>query len=123
MANNKNLAKAKDGKKDEFYTMLSDIENELKHYKKHFKDNIVLCNCDDPYESNFFKYFALNFNTLGLKKLITTCYAGSTVVTEQLSLFDIEGLVIKKEQEKNPYKIEIVEVPDSMVMVQLIYLM
>lgn len=113
MANNKNLAKAKDGKKDEFYTMLSDIENELKHYKKHFKDKIVLCNCDDPYESNFFKYFALNFNTLGLKKLITTCYAGSTVVTEQLSLFDIEGLVIKKEQEKNPYKIEIVEVPDS----------
>lgn len=112
MANNKNLAQAKDARKNEFYTMLADIENELKHYKNHFKNKTVLCNCDDPFESNFFKYFALNFNSLGLKKLITTCYAGSIVVTEQLSLFDVKGLVIKKEQEKNPYKIEITEVDD-----------
>lgn len=61
-------------KKDEFYTQLSDIENELRHYQKHFKDKIVLCNCDDPRISNFFKYFSLNFENLGLKKLITTCY-------------------------------------------------
>lgn len=112
MANNKNLAQAKDARKNEFYTMLADIENELKHYKNHFRNKTVLCNCDDPFESNFFKYFALNFNSLGLKKLITTCYAGSIVVTEQLSLFDVKGLVIKKEQEKNPYKIEITEVDD-----------
>lgn len=72
--NNKDLSKAKKNKKDEFYTQLSDIENELKHYKEHFKGKVVFCNCDDPRVSNFFKYFALNFEHLGLKKLITTCY-------------------------------------------------
>ena len=66
-------------KNDEFYTQLTDIENELRHYRKHFEDKTVLCNCDDPFESNFFKYFVLNFNKLKLKKLITTCYAGSAV--------------------------------------------
>jgi hypothetical protein len=71
---NKNLHKAKNAKKDEFYTQLPDIENELKHYKKHFKDKIVFCNCDDPRISNFFHYFSYNFEQLGLKKLITTCY-------------------------------------------------
>lgn len=71
---NKILSTAKANKKDEFYTQLSDIENELRHYKHHFKDKIVFCNCDDPRVSNFFKYFALNFEHLGLKKLITTCY-------------------------------------------------
>lgn len=91
MANNKGMAKAKNNKKDEFYTRLEDIEIELKNYKEHFENKIVLCNCDDPYESNFFKYFALNFNTLKLKKLICTCYAGSPIVTEQLSLFDVKG--------------------------------
>lgn len=70
----KNLHVAKVNKKDEFYTQLTDIEKELKHYKPHFKNKIVLCNCDDPSISNFFKFFALNFNELGLKKLITTCY-------------------------------------------------
>ncbi len=74
MAKNKNLHKAKRGKNDEFYTQLVDIENELKHYKEHFKDKVVLCNCDDPRESNFFIYFALNFAHLGLKKLICSCY-------------------------------------------------
>lgn len=71
---NKNLTKAKKNKKDEFYTQLSDIERELKHYKKHFKDKVVYCNCDDPRISNFFHYFSYNFEKLGLKKLITTCY-------------------------------------------------
>ena len=71
---NKNLNQAKSAKKDEFYTQLADIENELKHYKQHFKDKVVLCNCDDPRISNFFHYFSYNFEQLGLKKLITTCY-------------------------------------------------
>ena len=71
---NKNLNKAKDSKKDEFYTQLTDIERELRHYKNHFKDKVVYCNCDDPRVSNFFLYFSLNFEKLGLKKLITTCY-------------------------------------------------
>jgi len=71
---NKNLHSAKTGKKDEFYTQLSDIERELYHYKHHFKDKVVYCNCDDPRISNFFLYFSLNFKYLGLKKLITTCY-------------------------------------------------
>ena len=71
---NTNLTLAKANKKDEFYTQLSDIEKELKHYKKHFKDKVVLCNCDDPRVSNFFHFFSYNFEKLGLKKLIATCY-------------------------------------------------
>ena len=68
------LAAAKRAKNDEFYTQLTDIEKELKYYKDHFKDKIVYCNCDDPRVSNFFHYFSHNFEYLGLKKLITTCY-------------------------------------------------
>ncbi len=71
---NTNLHKAKSNKKDEFYTQLYDIEEELKHYKEHFKGKVVYCNCDDPRISNFFHYFSYNFEVLGLKKLITTCY-------------------------------------------------
>jgi Adenine-specific methyltransferase EcoRI len=71
---NKNLQAAKTGKKDEFYTQLSDIERELKHYKTHLRGKTVLCNCDDPRISNFFHYFSYRFEELGLKKLITTCY-------------------------------------------------
>lgn len=71
---NVRLGDAKAAKKDEFYTQLADIERELRHYRKHFKDKIVYCNCDDPRVSNFFKYFSYNFERLGLKKLITTCY-------------------------------------------------
>lgn len=71
---NKNLNQAKTAKKDEFYTQLVDIENELKHYKEHFRGKTVLCNCDDPRVSNFFHYFSYNFEKLGLKRLITTCY-------------------------------------------------
>jgi Adenine-specific methyltransferase EcoRI len=71
---NKNLHKAKDSKKDEFYTQLGDIERELRYYKSHFKDKVVYCNCDDPRVSNFFHFFSYNFEKLGLKKLIATCY-------------------------------------------------
>jgi len=71
-ARNKNLHKAKNAKNDEFYTQLSDIEKELKYYKQHFKDKVVYCNCDDPEESNFWNYFALNFEYLQLKKLVST---------------------------------------------------
>ena len=71
---NKNLNKAKKAKKDNFYTSLSDIENELKHYSSHFKNKKILCNCDDPRISNFFRYFSYNFDRLKLKKLTATCY-------------------------------------------------
>src|SRR3989339_1387495 len=73
-SSNKNLHQASKAKKDEFYTQLSDIEKELGHYKKHFKGKVVFCNCDDPRVSNFFHYFSYNFENLGLKKLIATCY-------------------------------------------------
>jgi len=71
---NKNLHVAKTAKRDEFYTQLSDIEKELRHYKEHFKGKVIFCNCDDPRVSNFFYYFSYNFEKLGLNKLITTCY-------------------------------------------------
>ena len=90
MAGNKSLGDAKNAKKDEFYTQLCDIEAELKHYTRFFKGKTVLCNCDDPYESNFFYYFASRFNDLGLKKLIATCYDGSPVAYTQLDLFGEE---------------------------------
>lgn len=112
MASNKDLNRANKAKKDEFYTMLADIEAELKHYRKHFKGKTILCNCDDPFESNFFKYFAMNFNYLGLKKLVATCYRGSPVLGEefeQLSMFDLAGEIPKR----HPYKIEITEVIDE----------
>lgn len=76
---NKNLNKAKEAKKDEFYTQLEDINNELRHYREHFRGKTVLCNCDDPRVSNFFTYFAYNFEFLGLKKLITTCYKNQDI--------------------------------------------
>ena len=80
MANkNTDLHQAKRSKKDEFYTQLSDIERELKHYKKHFIGKVVYCNCDDPRVSNFFHYFSYNFEKLGLKKLITTCYKNQSM--------------------------------------------
>jgi len=106
----KDLTKAKVSKNDEFYTQLSDIEKEVKHYKDQFKDKVVYCNADDPFESNFFKYFASNFNMLGLKKLIVTSYAGSPIVGKQLSFFDIEG--VKNEKKKEPMKIVINEIKD-----------
>ena len=123
MAGNKTLGKAKFAKNDEFYTQLSDIENELRHYKEHFKNKIIFCNCDDPYESNFFKYFAMNFNALGLKKLITTCYASSLVKGKEFQYcvdnsgqlsFDISNnTMVQEENERKPYKVEISEVMDE----------
>ncbi|QEJ94638.1 hypothetical protein FUT79_05095 [Treponema phagedenis] len=79
MANNKALHAANRAKNDEFYTQLSDIENELRHYVEHFKGKIIYCNCDDPRISNFFKYFYLNFEHFGLKSLITTCYKNQDI--------------------------------------------
>ena len=106
---NKNLTAAKEAKKDEFYTQLADIENELKHYRQHFKGKTILCNCDDPYESNFFKYFANNFNAFGLRKLIATCYNGSPVQGSELML-DFGDF--SDEPKKIAYKVEITEVKD-----------
>ena len=89
-SSNKNLHKANTARKDEFYTQLVDIENELKHYKDQFRNKVIYCNCDDPFESNFFKYFAANFNALRLKKLITTSYVKSPIAGGQLSGFNLQ---------------------------------
>ena len=113
MAKNKDLNKAKEQKNDEFYTQLSDIENEMRHYREHFKGKTIFCNCDDPYESNFFKYFAMNFNFLGLKKLIATCYATSPVMYTQLTLWGDKKPCGIKHEGRKPYKIEITEVIDE----------
>ena len=93
---NKNLAAAKNAKNDEFYTQLTDIEKEMRYYRKHFKGKTVLCNCDDPFESNFFKYFVLYFNKLKLKKLIATCYINSAIAGTKFK--------ISKNGKYKPYK-------------------
>ena len=136
---NRALGEAKKQKKDEFYTQLADINAELRHYAHHFAGKVVFCNCDDPYESNFFKYFAANFNALRLKRLVATCYAGSPVAGRQLELdlFNfgdredrITGLSgftglegngnpvnpvnpVKKDKPRIPHKIVINEVTDA----------
>ena len=94
-SSNKLLQKAKKSKSDEFYTQLSDIESELKHYENHFKDKVVFCNCDDPRISNFSKYFLSNFNVLKLKKIVSSCYK------EQENGFYFE-YVSKEGEEDNP---------------------
>ncbi|MCR5258897.1 MAG: adenine-specific methyltransferase EcoRI family protein, partial [Desulfovibrio sp.] len=86
MGRNSDLTNAKKAKKDEFYTWLPDIERELKHYREHFAGKTVLCNCDDPFESSFFRYFALNFNWLKLKRLISTSWAGSPIAGKSMEL-------------------------------------
>ena len=91
MALKKNLEAARKAKNDEFYTQLSDIENELCHYKEHFKGKVVYCNCDDPRVSNFFHYFSHNFKHLGLKKLITTCYKNQNM--DLFSQHDVEQAI------------------------------
>jgi len=113
-SSNSNLHKANKAKKDEFYTQLIDIEKELKHYKEQFRGKVVYCNCDDPFESNFFKYFASNFNALGLKKLIATSYKPSPIANTQLGLFgDNKTLVPQKGRPKaNANKLIINEVSD-----------
>lgn len=113
MAKNSSLGKARDAKKDEFYTQLSDIEKELRHYKEHFRGKTVFCNCDDPYESNFFKYFAMNFNVLGLKKLICTCYVTSPISQTQLSLFEEDCYDINKTKGVPAYKAVLTEIHDE----------
>lgn len=124
MAGNSNLHDSARNKQDEFYTQLSLIESELRHYREHFKGKTVLCNCDDPYESNFFKYFAMNFNALGLKKLMTTCYATSPVTGNEFEYYIDNGgqlsfvpsattAPVKVENEHKPYKVEITEVTDE----------
>lgn len=111
MAKSANLGAAKNAKQDEFYTQLSDIEKEMRHYRRHFKDKTILCNCDDPFESNFFKFFVLNFNRLGLKKVIATCYSGSPIAGKQLSLFDVLG--DSAETRNKPYKAVVTSVYDK----------
>ena len=110
---NASLQRAAKAKKDEFYTQLPDIEAELRHYKDHFRGKKILCNCDDPFESNFFKYFAMNFNHLGLAKLTATSYVDSPIAEGQLPLFEVQGLGVKQGDNRKPYKIEITEVTDE----------
>ena len=110
VSTNRDLHKARDAKKDEFFTQLSDIEREIRFYEGHFKNKVVYCNCDNPYESNFFKYFALNFNSLGLKKLIATCYVGAPIADRLLSLLDDDSG--ENKTPRVPRKIEIAEIPD-----------
>ena len=96
----KYLNKAKNAKNDEFYTILSDIEREFKHYKSHFENKVVFCNCDDPRVSNFFHYFSYNFEKLGLRKLITTCYKNQNM--ELFSQHDTErAIYLEYEGDKN----------------------
>jgi len=104
IATNKYLHKAKSAKNDEFYTILSDIERELKHYKPQFKDKVVFCNCDDPRISNFFHYFSYNFEKLGLKKLITTCYKNQDM--DLFSQHDKErAIYLEYEGDRNENKV------------------
>lgn len=108
MAKNIGLSKAKDAKKDEFYTSYDDIQLEINHYEDKFKGKTVLCNCDDPFESNFCKFFLRNFNYLGLKRLICTSYSTSPIIGRQMTLFDLmnEPVIMG-----NGYVMDIKEVP------------
>ena len=134
MPGNRNLHDSSRNKQDEFYTNLQLIEDELRHYRPHFRGRRILCNCDDPHESNFFKYFAMNFNSLGLKSLTATCYAASPFAQMELDLFGegfnaeaqrrrVGGRVSSRAEtggphspsapQKQPYKIVITEVKDE----------
>jgi len=99
MVNSSNLNKAKKAKSDEFYTQYEDIQKEIEAYLEFnsdvFRDKVIYCNCDDPFESNFFRYFVLNFNRLGLKQLITTSYKPSPVANTQLGLFGDDKTITK----------------------------
>ncbi|MBN6739623.1 adenine-specific methyltransferase EcoRI family protein [Acidithiobacillus sp. MC6.1] len=97
---NRSLGNAKKAKEDEFYTQLADIEREMRHYKKHFKGKVVYCNCDDPRVSNFFHYFSYNFEKLGLKRLIATCYKNKS--RDMFSKYDSDqAVMLEYEGEKN----------------------
>ena len=114
MARNSRLSQAKNAKNDEFYTQMADIVKEVQSYLEFdpnvFKGKTILCPCDDPYESNFFKYFALKFNDYKIKKLIATCYVDSPIANTQLSLFAHEP--VEDRTTKAPHKIEVTEVDD-----------
>ena len=112
MAKNKNLSLAARAKKDEFYTRIVDIENELRYYQKFFKGKTVLCNCDDPYESDFFKYFTIYFNQLELKKLIATCYVGSPIVQTELDFFRTPNENPNFDKKKSAIRFDVSEVRD-----------
>lgn len=111
MAGNEALSARNRNSADEFYTALSDVEAELRHYRSQFAGKVVFCNCDDPYESSFFKYFASNFDRIGLKKLIATSYAGSPITGQQVPLFEVEGLR-KTRPPRDVFKVEITHIPD-----------
>ena len=111
LVNNVSLAKAKKEKNDEFYTKLTDIEKELRHYREHFEGKVVFCNCDDPYESNFFKYFAMNFNALKLKKLMAVSYSGSPIAGTEYGSFENEGNSYEISG-KRSYKVVMTELKD-----------
>ena len=103
---NKDLKNAKRNKKDEFYTQLSDIEKELGHYKEHFKNKIIFLNCDDPEESNFWRYFSLNFEYLGLKRLIATHFGNGRPAYKLEIVRDVnkDGKINKLDTIKTPLK-------------------
>ena len=108
MTKNTSLRSANKAKNDEFYTQYEDIQFELNNYTEHFKDKTVLCNCDDPFESNFCKFFLRNFNYLGLKRLICTSYVSSTIIGTQMTLFDYLDEPVQK---GNGYVMDITEMP------------
>ena len=91
MSGNRNLHVSAAAQKDEFYTQLAEIEMELAHYREHFQDKVIYCNCDDPTVSNFFKYFSMKFSDLGLKKLITTCFKNQQ--RDLFSQHDVESAI------------------------------
>ncbi len=107
---NSNLQAAKNLKDDEFYTTYETVESEITHYLPHFEGKVILCNCDDPFESNFCKYFLRNFNTLKLKRLICTSYSSSSVVGTQLNLLDDNHKPLRK---KSGYVLDVIKFSDS----------
>ena len=109
---NANLNTAKRDKNDEFYTLFEDVENEVKHYRDRFFGKVVYCNCDNPFESNFFKYFVVNFNNLGLKQLISTCFSPyKKIATNSLMFDDVSEKIVGN---KTPYKAVVNTVDDTM---------
>lgn len=114
---NSKLHAARKAKQDEFYTPLEVVEAELTHYKEHFRDKVVFCNCDDPYESAFFQYFMLKFNDLGLRRLIGMGYVGSAIVGNRIALDDIAGLD-EAAPPKEPYEIVLDSVPENIFTIE-----
>ena len=112
MAGNKNLNKAAKAKFDEFYTRLEDIENECGHYTEFFRNKTIFCNCDDPYESMFFQYFAMNFNAFGLKKLISSSYAGSFIIFDELNFEGTPNEIKNFDKQKNALQSKVSELKD-----------